>query len=163
MVAFTWTPEQSAVLKSLLSAGLAYSEIAKTINEQFGVSFTRNAAIGRATRMGLVCPDKPKAPPKPRKPSQHRMRERYDPNSRRIMPIFESTGVIQLRCVEIVPRHLSLIDLEPGDCRYAYGEGPFTFCAHPKLATSSYCGPHHALVWVKPAPPKHKAFIREAA
>ena len=26
-----------------------------------------------------------------------------------------------LRCVEIEPRHLSLMELEAGDCRYPYG------------------------------------------
>jgi GcrA cell cycle regulator len=55
-----------------------------------------------------------------------------------------------LRCVEIVPRSLSLIDLEPGDCRYPYGDEAITFCGHPKQAGSQYCTPHHALCWVKP-------------
>ena len=44
----------------------------------------------------------------------------------------------KLRCVEIEPRHLSLIDLEHGDCRYPYGgdeEGEaITFCGHPRRA-----------------------------
>ena len=52
------------------------------------------------------------------------------------MPAFERTEPTRLRCVEIEPRHLSLIDLERGDCRYPYGgdeEGEaITFCGHPR-------------------------------
>ena len=48
-----------------------------------------------------------------------------------------------------MPRHLSLMDLEAGDCRYPYGgdaEGePITFCGHPRREGSSYCAPHFHL------------------
>jgi GcrA cell cycle regulator len=55
----------------------------------------------------------------------------------------------KLRCVEVNPRHLSLVDLEPGDCRYPYGgeeDGDvITFCGHPQREGSSYCVPHFHL------------------
>jgi GcrA cell cycle regulator len=55
----------------------------------------------------------------------------------------------ELRCVEIVPRHLSLVELESGDCRYPYGgdgeDEPITFCGHPRRPDSSYCAPHFDL------------------
>ena len=67
----------------------------------------------------------------------------------RPMPVFERVELPALRCVEIVPRHLSLVDLEPGDCRYPYGgdeEGEaITFCGHPRREGSSYCAPHFHL------------------
>jgi GcrA cell cycle regulator len=51
--------------------------------------------------------------------------------------------------VEIEPRHLSLVELERGDCRYPYGgdsEGEaITFCGHPRRPGSSYCTPHFHL------------------
>jgi GcrA cell cycle regulator len=54
-----------------------------------------------------------------------------------------------LRCVAIEPRHLSVIELECGDCRYPYGgdeEGEaITFCGHPRRAGSSYCTAHFHL------------------
>jgi len=37
------------------------------------------------------------------------------------MPTFERTETVKLRCVEIDPRHVSLTELEPDDCRYPYG------------------------------------------
>lgn len=51
-----------------------------------------------------------------------------------------------IRCVEIEPRHLTLLELEPDDCRYPYGEGSITFCGHSKRGGSSYCEAHAELV-----------------
>jgi GcrA cell cycle regulator len=65
------------------------------------------------------------------------------------MPAFEKAEPAELRCVEIAPRHLSLIELERGDCHYPYGgdsEGEaITFCGHPRRRGSSYCTPHFHL------------------
>jgi len=65
------------------------------------------------------------------------------------MPVFKEIKPVKLRCVAIEPRHLSLIELERGDCRYPYGgdeEGEaITFCGHPRRPGSSYCAPHFHL------------------
>ena len=53
-------------------------------------------------------------------------------------------------CLEIEPRHVTLAELGPDDCRYPFGERDFTFCGNTKLAGSSYCRVHHAACWVKP-------------
>jgi GcrA cell cycle regulator len=64
-------------------------------------------------------------------------------------PVFKEIKPVKLRCVAIEPRHLSLIELERGDCRYPYGgdeEGEaITFCGHPRRPGSSYCTPHFHL------------------
>ena len=64
-------------------------------------------------------------------------------------PVFKAIKPVKLRCVRIEPRHLSLIELERGDCRYPYGgdeEGEaITFCGHPRRPGSSYCTPHFHL------------------
>jgi GcrA cell cycle regulator len=64
-------------------------------------------------------------------------------------PVFEDANPAKLRCVEIEPRELSLLDLGWGDCRYPYGgdeEGEaITFCGHPRRPGSSYCTPHFHL------------------
>jgi hypothetical protein len=39
----------------------------------------------------------------------------------------------------------TLIDLEPGDCRYPFGDGPIVFCGSNAVAGSSYCLPHKIL------------------
>jgi GcrA cell cycle regulator len=52
---------------------------------------------------------------------------------------------VALRCAEVVPRHLSLADLAPDDCRFPYGEDAITFCGHRQTKGSSYCLPHFHL------------------
>jgi GcrA cell cycle regulator len=129
---------------------MSYSEIAGAINAKFGTAYSRNAALGRAKRMGLAGPEPAREPghwPKqPSKASLCRRREHHQPEFMRPMPVFERTETAPLRCVEIVPRHLSLVELEPGDCRYPYGgdaEGEaITFCGHRRRLGSSYCAPH---------------------
>jgi GcrA cell cycle regulator len=152
-----WTIEHSEALRQYLARGMSYSAIAAAINSQFHTSYSRNAAIGRAKRMGLSNPDRPKDPPFhwPRRPylskrsGPHRSRERHAPEPARPIAAFERAEAPKLRCVAIAPRHLSLVDLESGDCRYPYGgdaDGePITFCAHPRRQGSSYCTPHFHL------------------
>jgi GcrA cell cycle regulator len=99
--------------------------------------------------MGLAGPERPKPPPKVSTPQLSRICERHAASSWRPIPVFEPAEKVKLRCVEIDPRHLSLIDLEPGDCRYPYGgdeEGEaITFCGHPQRRGSSYCTAHFFL------------------
>jgi GcrA cell cycle regulator len=106
--------------------------------------------------MGLGGPGQPKdgqdgrMPPLSVKPPLlRRLRERYAAEFTRPMPIFERTETLKLRCVEIDPRHLSLMELERCDCRYPYGgdgeSEAITFCGHPRRKGSSYCAPHFHL------------------
>jgi GcrA cell cycle regulator len=148
-----WAPEHSDALRDYLALGMSYSEITRAINAKFNTAYSRNAAIGRARRMGLAGDDRPKdwarLPPKAQQMSLHRLRERYAAASRWFGPVFERVEIPKLRCVEIDPRHLSLFELEPGDCRYPYGgdeEGEaITFCGHPQREESSYCTAHFHL------------------
>jgi GcrA cell cycle regulator len=144
-----WAAEHSAALREYLAKGMPFSEIADAINAKFKTAYSRNAAIGRARRMGLAGPDRPQMPPR-----LDRLRELRAAKSRTVdfhwpMPVFEKAEPVKLRCVEIEPRHLSLIELERGDCRYPYGgdsEGDaITFCGHPRRRGSSYCAPHFQL------------------
>jgi GcrA cell cycle regulator len=148
----TWKEEHSEALRQHLAGGMSFSEAADAINAKFRTDYTRSAAIGRAKRMGLPAPrqrdDRPKSLASGKAPRSHKPFERYAFETWRIMPAFE-TETLNLRCVEIVPRYLSLIDLETGDCRYPYGgdeEGQaITFCGHPQRPGTSYCTPHFHL------------------
>jgi GcrA cell cycle regulator len=148
-----WAAEHSAALREYLAKGMSFSEIAEAINAKFATAYSRNAAIGRAKRMGLAGPDRPDDGSSPARktkaPRLHKLRERRAPASNRLMPVFERAEPVKLRCVSIAPRHLSLLDLESGDCRYPYGgdeEGEaITFCGHPRREGSSYCVPHFHL------------------
>jgi GcrA cell cycle regulator len=148
-----WAPEHSEALREYLAKGMSYAAIAKAINAKFGTGYSRNATIGRGKRMGLAGParqdDWAKPTPKARRPRLHKLPERQPSESRRPKPIPEHVETVKLRCVEIDPRHLGLLDLAPGDCRYPYGgdeEGEaITFCGHPRCHGSSYCAPHFHL------------------
>jgi GcrA cell cycle regulator len=98
---------------------------------------------------GLAAPPRPARGPKlplandlrsPRT-RKHRPGEPKSPAS-----LQQRTKPVKLRSVGITPRLKALVDLAPDDCRYPYGgdrEGEaITFCGHPRLPGSSYCGPH---------------------
>lgn len=149
-----WAPEHSAALREYLARGLAFSEIAKAINSKFKTDYSRNAAIGRARRMGLAGTDRPKSLTLAKPARLERIHEVRSAESRPSgfhwpRPPTQAVETARLRCVEVEPRHLSLVDLEHGDCRYPYGgdeEGEaITFCGHPCRTGSSYCTPHFHL------------------
>jgi GcrA cell cycle regulator len=162
----SWPPEHSDALRKHLAERLAFSEIAKAINLKFNTAYTRNATIGRAKRMGLVGSDRPQplvqaVPPRLEqivKPQQ----AGFGPAAlRRPATILKVQEPPKLRCAEVEPRHLSLIELERGDCHYPYGgdeEGEaITFCGHPRQPGSSYCAPHFQLSRDPVAPPEREA------
>lgn len=134
-----WTPAHDDALRKWRGEHFTAAEIAPQINREFKTGYSRNAVIGRLHRLGLTTLTIGNGPKKIRAPREYQPRPR-----RAITPKFSPEEVI-LRCVEIVPRNLSLIELEPNDCRYPYGDGPFMFCGHPKMEGSSYCFPHFHL------------------
>ena len=153
-----WASEHSDALREFLALKLSCSEAAAAINRKFRTCYSRSAVLGRARRMGLVASTQPERPPQVTTlrvtPSLGRLGEvrSTEPRSFQLpwpMPAFEKTEIPKLRCVEIEPRHLSVVDLERGDCRYPYGgdeEGEaITFCGHPRRPGSSYCTPHFHL------------------
>lgn len=119
MQSTNWTEEHSKALREFLESGISYARIADAINAKFQTAYSRNATIGRARRMGLAAPDRPsdwpKLPPRAKPPRLHKLHERHAPESMRMMPRLECEETVKLRCVEIDPRHLSLMDIEPGD------------------------------------------------
>lgn len=154
MQAPDWTPAHCDALREYVAKGLSFSEIAHALNTRFGTGYTRNAALGRAKRMGLRRPERPESskrvPPRPlgppaRKPKKGNV---VGPEPA-IRPAPERAEPVKLRCVGIRPRLLPLVELESGDCRYPYGgdkDGePIVFCGHPRRPGSSYCTPHFRL------------------
>jgi GcrA cell cycle regulator len=147
-----WAEEHSQALREYLGKGLSFAEIANAINARFNTDYSRNAAIGRARRLGLSGPERadsrPKRQPKPNPARLSKMRSRVcEPPSR--LKVLQRAAALKLRCVGIAPRHLSLLELEDGDCRYPYGgdvDGEaITFCGHPRREGSSYCTAHFHL------------------
>lgn len=148
-----WPPEHSGALRELFALHLSFARIAAAINRKFSTAYTRNAVLGRAKRMGLVGGDRSESSPcvQPRlnRPGEIHLVEQTSPRFPWPVPPFKGTKPVELRCAEIDPLHLSIADLERGNCRYPYGgdeEGEIiTFCGHPRRPGSSYCTPHFHL------------------
>jgi GcrA cell cycle regulator len=149
-----WPTEHSRALRELHAKGMSYGEIAREMNARFGTAYTRNAVLGRGKRMGFTARETAREwkPPrrllaKAERAQAHMTEERRPPPI--LVPPVPRAEPVQLRCVGISPRLISLVDLEPGDCRYPYGgdtDGdPIVFCGHPRKAGSCYCTPHFHL------------------
>jgi len=48
-----WPAEHDDALRTMAAQGKTNGEIARILNQDFGTSYSRNAVIGRASRMGL--------------------------------------------------------------------------------------------------------------
>jgi GcrA cell cycle regulator len=145
-----WTAEQDELLKKLYEPNATGSLSASQIATEMDCGFTRNAIIGRIHRLGLALRGQRKARPRQKRVQPQRKTTirivRANGNSNALRS-YEAAEIerAELRCIEIEPRNLSMIDLGSGECAYPYGDGPFTFCGHPKADGSSYCFPHYAL------------------
>lgn len=162
-----WAPEHSDALRELIAKGVSFAEAARAINSRFNTSYTRSAALGRARRLRLGADDRqqPSMPTRPAALSE--IFEHRPASSKPLalpwpMPVFKEVVPIKLRCVDIEPRHLSLTELERGDCRYPYGgdeeNEAITFCGHPRRPGSSYCSPHFHLSREPIEPPVARRF-----
>ena len=154
MESTNWAPAHSDALRKHFALGMSYAEIARAINAEFNTNYSRCAAIGRGKRLGLADASRPgnatvvisKAQ---QQSNLHKLGKGHGVIAKWLVPVFESVEMPKLRCVEIDPRHLSLLELGAGDCRYPYGgdeEGEaITFCGHPKRRNSKYCTAHSHL------------------
>lgn len=156
-----WAPEHSGALRDYVLRGFSFGRAAREINRTFGTAYTRNAVLGRARRMGLLAServDSPSIVPSLAGAEHHVQASAVSahasqPRGLELPPTeaFKPAEPVKLRCVGVQPRLISLLDLEPGDCRYPYGgdkEGEeITFCGHPRRPGSSYCAPHFRLSW----------------
>jgi GcrA cell cycle regulator len=159
MQANDWAPEHCRALQDYLALGMSFAEIAREINARFGTAYSRNAAISRSKRMKLTGPRRSPKPLRGRLQIKaeigSKSRETRSQGAARAIsaptpaaPVGHAEPV-KLRCVGISPRLVSLVELQPSDCRYPYGgdrdNEPIAFCGHPRLPGSSYCAPHFHL------------------
>jgi GcrA cell cycle regulator len=139
-----WPEERCVALRfHLLGGNLSYSGIAVALNNEFGTHYSRNSMIGKASRLGLSNSYMQKLATLPKKPKKQ---QPYKPRPKR-QPMFVQAGeYVATECSEILPRNLTLIELEPNDCRWPYGENQdMRFCGHSQLEGSKYCWQHFNL------------------
>jgi GcrA cell cycle regulator len=153
----SWTDAATGRLKVLWEN---YSCAAiSTILETEGLgTFTKCAVIGKVHRLGLTVKQKstvhPSTPlavvPRTHVARRHQVGAEAFKITRAVRrkakePEVKPEPFVCQELPDLPFRHLALLDLEYGDCRWPSGTGPFTFCGHPQQLGSSYCPSHHRL------------------
>ena len=137
----TWTDERLEALKGHFASGLTCRQIAAEI----GVS--RNAVIGKLSRLGLTRDKPPGSEPRSKRPRERRgrsvprlqyemLREVYDEAAFTDGPV-----VSEQRC--------SLFELDKERCRWPVnGDAEeFSFCGNTPMAGLPYCQGHTRLAY----------------
>ncbi len=119
---------------------------------EFGCS--RNAVIGACKRNGINLPRKSSGGVK----RQFHGRKANPGWQRKFKFTAPVEKPMEVKLADVVPLNLTLDELELGECRYPYGEGPFLFCGNP-IEHGSYCAAHHKLCWVKAPAPKPTVYF----
>lgn len=142
-----WTSDRVDKLKTMWADGLSGGQIANRLG---GVS--RNAVIGKAFRLKLASRSTTS-----RVPMHRNQKRRLYPKRPAFQPPKLTPHQLLMQKLHmdakanseplpafIVPEaeRKHLLDLENGDCRYPFGNGPFTFCGRPKVQGLSYCEGH---------------------
>jgi GcrA cell cycle regulator len=167
MPQMNWNDEHVGALKRLVNEGFSFSECAAKINDEYGSTFTRNAVIGKAHRIGLAASaeakhqrrvalfgERPKRvrPPRVRAAPAVQFRPRYSPEQGRMVDVLANIEPVELRTVSVASLRLSIADIEPFQCRYPDDEGDprkgvhHTFCGHATIGRFSYCAAHARLI-----------------
>lgn len=152
-----WTDERKEILKKLWAEGLSASMIASRLG---GV--TRNSVISKVHRLGLSgrTTTKRLAQSRGGKMGAKRVRAQQraaaaaaKPQSALQRAFAAGPEPFEPRPALEVPmsQRKVLDDLNPGDCRFPYGDGPFTFCVRPKVDGLSYCADHAQICFQPPA------------
>lgn len=157
-MAAVWTDEQDALMVKCLAEGMSRAEAGAEVNKQFNTKYSRNAAIGRAWRKGLRSTLKPgrnksqRYPPSPQcvaAAAAKRRQAHPAPIHQKALPMpqFNRDGFHGLRCDEVEPLNVPLIELQDSHCRWPVSKHPAAalFCGHFKIEGSSYCLDHYAL------------------
>lgn len=150
--ALAWSDERVGRLKALH----AMKHSAAVIAADLGVS--RSAVLGKIHRLGLAMPSCGTSP-ELRKQRRRERDIRWNERKRQIRAeAAEGRSRVFVRRPREVKKstapkpetdfvtnalHVSLLDLKPGQCRYPYGENPFTFCGCAILPSTSYCEAHY--------------------
>ena len=144
-----WTQPMLDFMAELGVKGHSFAEIARQVNIRFGTSFSRNAAIGVATRKGLFI-----VQPKRRERNNGVVpvlkRANNKPTSlKRAKKLMTNLERLARRRANLPEPKGPLNDFPAGDaCLFIHGDPmiePWQCCAHKRLQGSPYCAGHHAV------------------
>lgn len=175
----SWPHAADTVLLERKHNKVPYSLIAKEINETFDTHYSKGAISARIKKLGLAkhrpirkkevmpaarhdsVPVETRPLPSATMKSAgatpltvvHKILDYPDPcvSDPDIM-VIGAPAVTFFPCDPAKIGTYRITELEPGQCRYPFGEGPFTFCGAPQCGEeTSYCAEHHAVTRRVPA------------
>lgn len=170
-----WTDEAIASAKKHNAAQLSRREIANEIFADTGMRFSRNAVIGKLTRLGEVCPKPKEARNKPvsrparvigrnSQPILERLRGSASGALRpgRFKRLYIETNNSLPLTEQRPPLHIPFLERKEGECAFICSapREPVTVCGHGQAliwrdtveVSSSYCGFHHNITHRPDAP-----------
>lgn len=126
--AYDWSPAAIDRLKDLWREGHSGSHVATLM----GGGLTRCAVLGKVHRLGMSGERRPRVAPVRRYKLVRAPKRAYTRPTPK---------------PAVAPRvfGLTLLDLQPWNCRWPQGDGPYRFCGEPRVEDSSYCKPHTRL------------------
>jgi GcrA cell cycle regulator len=138
-----WDETKTARLRDHYATGASHSIIARKINEEFGTTFSRNACIGKTTRLKFA---RPPIPFRERKAKPKRERA-YAPGG------FSKDWGKPLE-IDNEPHSagITINMLEKHSCRWPVGEvepAVLLYCGHVAEEDLSYC-PQHRIIGTQP-------------
>lgn len=143
-----WNEETIGEARRLYDDNYSASQSAALISKKFDRLVTRNAVIGIWHRQGIMGQGRRTKAPKTVTVRKRDRKLRVIRSNAQGIYFVQSTAQADptaIAVADVQPRHVSLIELTPADCRYPYGDGPFTFCGCPKERDRPYCLPHALL------------------
>lgn len=122
-----WTAEREKLLRDQWNAGISSGVIAQRLGT------TRSKVCGKARRLGLA----------QRVRTDPIVRKGYDNRRRAAVAKAKPSRPrpVKPKPVASQPLFKALLELQPGECRWPFGNGPFVFCAVP-AASGPYCACH---------------------
>lgn len=137
----TWTDERLELLKGHFAAGLTCRQIAAEI----GVS--RNAVIGKLSRLGLTRDRPPGSEARPKKPRERRGRSVPRLQYEMLRAVYEEDSIT---AAPVISEHrCTLFELSKERCRWPVNSDAeeFAFCGNTPLAGAPYCVGHTRLAY----------------
>ena len=134
-----WTPQTAELAKSLFKGGKSATQVAMRLRQE-GLIVSRNAVIGKLTRMGIKRGNAARPKFTRAKSERHNRRAYVDPRrpARKLPKTNEKRGKVSVQ----------LSDLNSHHCRWPVsGTGAETwFCGEPRVTSPGqpYCAAHRA-------------------
>lgn len=151
-----WTEERTESLRKMFAEKMSASEIANALG-----AYSRNAVCGKLARLGLMRGFGTRHPSAPAT-KRARARKPKMVNFNRVEAArgrLDPEPFVCRDAADVAPRHLTLLELEEGDCRFPYGEVSYTFCGNLVREGSPYCPAHSRLCYLGIPTPKRAPYV----